>query len=206
MNRFPERRLLAAVPLLLLLAGGCGKSIELSPLPADAIILAFGDSLTHGTGAGRDGSYPAVLERLSGRKVINAGVPGEVTADGLKRLPSLLDQHEPALLILCHGGNDMLKKQDSGRTAENLERMIRMAQGRGAEVVLLGVPSPGIFLSAADFYKAVARDAGALYIEEPIARVLSKASLKSDPIHPNGEGYRQIAEHIHAALQKAGAF
>ncbi len=116
--------LLIVVAVVLLTA--CSKTAQLPLLASDATILAFGDSLTAGTGAGDAESYPAVLSSLTGRKVINAGVPGEVSASGVQRLPKLLDRERPALLILCHGGNDMLGHADHQLIADNLRSMIRM--------------------------------------------------------------------------------
>ena len=108
---------LAALCLILLLQA-CGETL-LTPVPEQGVILAFGDSITYGTGARDYQSYPAVLAERTGRRVVNAGVPGEETDRGLRRLPGLLDRHRPALLILCHGGNDILRKRDPTRTAEN---------------------------------------------------------------------------------------
>ena len=65
-----------------------------SSLPADEVILAFGDSLTHGTGVGDDDSYPTILKSLTGFTVINAGIPGEVSSIGLIHLPELLDRND----------------------------------------------------------------------------------------------------------------
>lgn len=99
--------------LVLLLTGCSEPEILLPRLDSEAVILAFGDSITHGTGTKPETSYPAILEELTGLEVINAGVPGEKTAEGLERLPRVLDNTEPDLLILCLGGNDMLKKNAS---------------------------------------------------------------------------------------------
>src|SRR5690606_9459603 len=194
---------LAGAVLLALVA--CSGPPQLPALAEDAVILAFGDSLTRGTGAGAGEDYPSVLAALSGRRVINAGVPGEVSRDGLRRLPALLEKHEPALLLLCHGGNDLLQRLDPEETAANLERMVRMAGERGIAVLLVGVPEPGLLLSDADYYEAVAEATGAVYAGDVIARVLGDASLKSDPVHPNGAGYRQVAEALHDVLVEAGA-
>lgn len=84
----------------------CSTHLKLPALSNDAVIVAFGDSLTFGTGSEPAESYPAVLEKMIGRRVVNSGVPGEVTGDGLLRLPEVLEWEKPALLLLCHGGND----------------------------------------------------------------------------------------------------
>lgn len=193
------------VLVIVLLLSGCGDSPELAPLPEDAVILAFGDSLTHGNGADKNRSYPAVLENLTGRKVVNAGVSGEISEQGLKRLPGLLDQHRPDLLILCHGGNDILRKKDMNNMADNVRAMIRHADERGIPVIMLGVPKPGLFLSSADIYTEIAEITGVVFIEDLVADILGDKSLKSDTVHPNAAGYRRMAESIYVILQKSGA-
>ncbi|MFQ5582771.1 MAG: arylesterase [Mariprofundaceae bacterium] len=174
-------------------------------LSADAVILAFGDSITFGSGAEAEESYPAVLSSLTGLKVINAGVPGEVTADGLKRLPERLDETQPELLILCHGGNDMLRHQDMGKTADNLRGMIRMARERGVAVVLIAVPRPGVFMQAAGFYQDIAKAFGIPIEAGALPDILADRHLKSDTIHPNRAGYKKLAEAVLAVLQQAKA-
>jgi acyl-CoA thioesterase-1 len=191
--------------LLLIALTGCSGDPELPRLDKDAVILSFGDSLTRGTGASQPESYPAVLEQMIGRKVINAGVPGELSEQGLKRLPALLEEHQPDLLILCHGGNDLLRKKDLAQMGANVRAMLQLARDRNIPVVMLGVPQPAIFLSSAKIYREIADSTGTLLIEDIIADVLGDNSLKSDPAHPNGQGYRQIAEEIYTVLQDAGA-
>ena len=200
---YPSR---ALVLTLLLLLAGCGEERPLRPLAADATVLAFGDSLTHGTGADQHESYPAVLERLIGRTVINAGVPGEVTAEGRRRLPRVLERVDPDLLILCHGGNDILREGDPAHAADNLEAMIRMARERGVPVLLVGVPARSLFFhSTADLYFDVAEATGVPLENGAVAEIIGDPSLKSDPIHPNAAGYRLLAEAIHERLREAGA-
>ncbi len=195
------------LPLLLLaLLAACDRGPELSPLDDDAVILAFGDSLTRGTGADEGEGYPAVLERLSGRRVINAGEPGELSAEGRERLPGVLERERPDLLILCHGGNDILRGRDADAAADNLAAMVRMARERGVEVLLVGVPERSLmFHGTADFYHEVAEDRGVPLESEAIAHIIGEPSLKSDRIHPNAAGYRYLAKAIHGLLREAGA-
>ncbi len=175
------------------------------PLAADAVILAFGDSLTHGTGAAPDQSYPAVLAARIGRRVVNAGVPGEVSADGLRRLPGLLEREKPALVLLTHGGNDLLRKLDPAATERNLREMVALARASGAEVVLIGVPRPGLFLGTADYYERIASDLELPFEGEVLADLLGDNSMKSDTVHPNAAGYARLAEAVEQVLREAGA-
>ena len=202
----PGRLRLLATWLGLLLLAGCGGGPELTGLAPDATILAYGDSLTAGTGARRAEAYPAVLDTLLTQNVINAGVPGETTAGGLARLPDVLAAHDPALVILCLGGNDMLRKLDRGQAKANLAAMIRMVRERGAQIVLLGVPEPGLLLlSAPDFYSDLATEFAIPFDGEALPEVISDRSLKADPIHPNAGGYRQLAEAVRELLVESGA-
>ena len=177
----------------------------LDPIPDDGVILAFGDSLTYGTGVKPNESYPAVLQQLSGRKVFNAGNPGELSADGLKRLPGVLAEHSPNLLILVHGGNDMLRKKNLDMAANNLRTMILIAQERNIQVVMMAVPNPTLLLSPADFYKELADSMGIPIEVDAISDVLQYPANKSDTVHPNAKGYRIMAERIHALLVSHGA-
>lgn len=207
-HKKPMRRLLNLVACLVIgiaIAGCGGPAVKLPRLPADAVVLAFGDSLTFGTGTTPDKSYPAALERNIGHKVVAAGIPGEVSAAGLARLPEVLDQVQPKLLILCHGGNDMLRKLSTRQASDNIRAMVSMARSRGIEVVLLGVPSPGLLLSTADHYDEIAKEMKLAYEDKTLARILSDSALKADAFHPNADGYQRLADMIAELLKKSGA-
>ena len=191
------------IAVALCVAGCSGPKLE--PLPANAVLLAFGDSLTYGTGANENESYPAQLESLIGRRVVRAGVPGEVTAQALERLPSALDEYSPRLLLLCIGGNDFLQRLGAAQAEANVRAMVKLARSRGVDVLLIGTPELALLPSPPAFYSAVAKDFSIPYEGGVITEVLKDASLKSDPIHPNARGYRVIAERLAEKLKKAGA-
>ena len=184
---------------------GCSDP-QLRPVPADGVILAFGDSLTTGRGADPSKSYPNVLSELSRRHVVNGGVSGETTASGLKRLPGLLDETNPDLLILIEGGNDILRNHDLAQTKQNLAAMIELAQDRGIQVVLIGVPGKNLFLSTPSFYKELAQTYQLAFDDQILAGLLSSPTHKSDPVHLNKKGYRVMAQAIYDLLHDHGAF
>ena len=190
---------------IVLLLWGCGESAKLERLPSEAIVLAFGDSLTFGTGATEAESYPAQLESMIGRRVVRAGVPGEVTTQALARPPSALDEHAPRLLLLCIGGNDFLRRLGNAQAERNVREMVRLARSRGVAVMLIGTPEPGFTVSPPTFYSSIAKEFRLPYEEGIIGQVLKDASLKADPIHPNARGYRLIAERVADQLKRSGA-
>ena len=190
--------------LCLTLLAGCGNNVpKLGKLAAPDVIVAFGDSLTFGTGASEAESYPIVLGQLIGRNVVRAGVPGEQTEGGLARLQSVIDEHKPKLMIVCLGGNDMLRKVNEAQTKSNLRTIVQTIQGQGIAVVLMGVPKPALVTGAAPFYDEIAREFGIPYEGKIVTDVLYQRDQKSDPIHPNAKGYRRIAEAL-AALVETG--
>jgi len=210
MHGFDRRRrrcvLNLAVLALVLMLTACGeRGAQLPKLSTDDVIVAFGDSLTYGTGASESESYPAVLAQLTGRKVVSAGVPGEVTAQALQRLPEVIEEYRPRLVIVCIGGNDMLRRLSMAQARANVRAMIELLKARDIAVVLIGVPQPALLSSPPAFYAELAREFGIPYESEALKSVLYAAEMKADPIHPNARGYRRIAEAVDALLRKAGA-
>ncbi len=199
----PLLRLVVVLAVLVFAAAGCSRSPKIRRLAADAVVVAFGDSLTSGHGAEEGQDFPTVLAKLSGWQVINAGIPGEMSGVGLGRLPSVLAEHRPALVILCHGGNDILTGAPPASIAANLDAMIRHCREAGADVLLVAVPQKGFVLKPAAFYAEVAKRNGIPCNERIIANVLSKPPLKSDYVHPNAKGYALIAETLLGDLRRA---
>ncbi len=197
----------ALMIMLALLLNACERErpVALPYVSEQEVILAFGDSITFGTGAKSEESYPAVLAGLIERQVVNAGIPGDITAGGLERLPTVLEKYSPRLVLLCLGGNDFLRKKSPAETEKNLDAMLNMLREARVSVVLLGVPRPGLSLKTDPVYEKLADQHKVLLIEDLVRDVLSEKSLKSDTVHPNARGYRVMAEELAEALDKHGA-
>ncbi|SIQ66437.1 GDSL-type esterase/lipase family protein [Marinobacterium stanieri] len=198
------KRFVALALVSLSLLTGC-SSDQLDPLGRNAVILAFGDSLTVGVGTSEQQNYPAVLSQLTDRQVVASGVSGEVSSQGLQRLPGELERVRPDLLILLHGGNDILRNGSAQTLEQNLEAMINLAQAKDIPVVLVGVPEKRLFSDAAPLYSELAERHDLVFIEDLLADLLRESSMKSDAVHLNEQGYRALAQGIHQALQDAGA-
>lgn len=192
-----------ALLALLVLSPGCGSQPGIKRLSESSVVLAFGDSLTAGTGAGRTESYPAVLAGPIGCRVVNAGVPGEETPAGLLRLPAVLQKEQPDLVILCEGGNDMLREKKDELIHKNLDAMVTKARQAGADVILIGVPKPGLLLKVPTFYQQVADKHNIPCDSKTLARIFSSPALKRDYAHPNAAGYRRLAEAIAILIRES---
>lgn len=197
-------RLTVLLCVSLMALAGCSKE-RLDRLETDAIILAFGDSLTAGVGSEEGYSYPEVLADLTQLNVISSGVPGEVSEQGAPRLAQELRRVRPDLLILLHGGNDILRNRPLTELKANLDAMIGMAQSRGAQVVLIAVPEKKLFSDAAPLYEELAEQHDLVLMDELLAELLRDPAMKSDAVHLNAAGYRALAEGIHAVLRNEGA-
>ena len=202
------RRLLALLVMAALLAA-CGRHKE-AALPSGTRVLALGDSLTAPHGVTPEQAWPTLLAAKTGWVVVNAGISGDTSAGALQRLPALLDEHTPQLVLLTLGGNDMLRRLPPDQTTANLGRILDMAKARGAKAVLLATPKPSIAgavfnnLSAADFYREVAKEHQVPLIEDAMAEVLSDTRLKGDQLHPNAAGHALLSKKIFEALVKIG--
>lgn len=196
--------------LLSVLLTACGSKQQYAPLPENATVLILGDSLSYGTGAAKGQDYPSLLAANTGWNIINAGVPGDTSAGGLARLPTLLDKHEIDLLIVELGGNDFIKRVPQEETISNLKSILAQTKANSIQALLLAIPEFSPFgaavgsLSDHDLYGKLAKETDTPLVEEIFSEVLAKNALKSDPIHPNAEGYRMIEENLRKALADKG--
>ncbi|WP_287695061.1 GDSL-type esterase/lipase family protein [Accumulibacter sp.] len=213
-RRNTEPSVVAIIRLLLLLAlaclAGCGKAPRLAALPAGSPVLAFGDSITHGTGAGPGEDYPSHLAASSGWRVHNAGVPGDTAATARERIDDTLQATRPRLVIVELGGNDFLRRRPEAEVKEDLRAIVRASRQADAEVVLVAVPRLSLLgavsgqLPDAKLYAELASEEKLPLLPGVVASILSDPKLKADPIHPNAAGYRQMASEIATQLRHTG--
>ncbi|EJE49392.1 lysophospholipase L1-like esterase [Acidovorax sp. CF316] len=189
---------------------GCGrKPPRAQAVPSGATVLALGDSLTSGVGASTDAAYPAVLQRLSGWKVVNGGISGDTSAQALQRLPDLLQKHQPALVIVGIGGNDFLRRQSTSATRANVRQICEQARAAGAQVLLVAVPEFTVMatlgqLSDHAMYEEIASELKLPLHRKGWAGVLADATLRSDQIHANAAGYERFAQGLVDTLRATG--
>ncbi|MDX1581998.1 MAG: arylesterase [Thermoanaerobaculia bacterium] len=165
-----------------------------------SVIIAFGDSLTAGYGAGNGEDYPSKVSTKTGIPIANAGVSGDTTAMALDRLDEDVLSRDPRVVIVGLGGNDYLQSVPIGITEANLRTIISEIQQQGAMVVLLGFRFPSLDASYGPMYERVAEEEGALYIPDMLDGILGDPSLKSDSVHPNARGYEIMAERVEDPL------
>lgn len=186
--------------LLSLSLQSCSDSENLPKLSADATILAFGDSLTSGVGAKKNQAYPKILQNISGFTVINAGISGETTSQGLERFDYVIEKHQPQLIILLEGGNDILRNVNQNEIKKNLAAMIEIAEQKNIPLILIGVPEKKLFSNSAKFYSELAKEYNLVFEKDLLADLLRTPELKSDPIHFNAKGYKKLAEEIYQIM------
>ena len=117
---------------------------------------------------------------------------------------SVIAEHNPRLVIVCLGGNDMLRKVADPEIRRNLAAIVKTLNERGIAAVLVGVPRPALITSAPEFYAEIAKEAGIPDEGKVVTSVLYSNETKSDPIHPNAMGYRRMAGGDRGALAKGG--
>ena len=175
-------------------------------------IVVVGDSLSSGYGIGADQSWVAMLAEAVrsegyGDRVVNASIAGDTSSGGLARLPRLLEQHDPKLVIIELGGNDGLRGQPVGMLRDNLRKMIALARESGAEVVLAGMRIPPNYGQTytnqlAAIYPELAAEHDATLIEFLLEGVALHGELmQPDGIHPNAAGQKIVFANVWRVLE-----
>lgn len=188
----------------------CGASEKQAPVANGATVLVLGDSLTYGTGANAGEDYPALLAANTGWQVINAGVPGDTSAQGLARLPALLAEHQPQLLVIALGGNDFLQRLPVAETSTNLKLALAQAKAKNIRTVLVAIPEFSPLKAAVGhltdhpLYETLAKETNTPLVEAVFSEVLSESQLRADQVHPNAAGYQAVGTKMTAALKQLG--
>jgi len=178
---------------------------------AGQTIVVVGDSLSSGYGLTAEQSWVAMLrERLDaeayGYDVVNASIAGDTSAGGLARLPRLLKEHSPAVVVIEIGGNDGLRGQPVESLRANLAKMVELSQEHGARVLLAGIKIPPNYgptytQALAAVYPEVAKQYGVVLVDFLLDGVaLHPELMQHDGIHPNAAGQKVVLENVWRAL------
>jgi lysophospholipase L1-like esterase len=163
-------------------------------------IVAFGDSLIYGVGSTDGNDFVSILSKRTGQPIINLGVNGNTTVDGLARINKALAQ-DPKIVILLLGGNDYLKRIPTEETFSNLQRIVDTIHKQGSMVLLLGIRGGLITDIFDDRFKEFAKKNNIAFVPNVLAGLLAKNEFMSDPIHPNDAGYVKIANKVEPVLR-----
>lgn len=196
------------------LSGGLFSGVQAQAKPST--ILVLGDSLSAEYGLPRGTGWVALLEqRLQAEKlaftVVNASVSGDTTAGGRSRLPALLAQHRPAVVVIELGGNDALRGLPLPSTRDHLQTMTRAARAAGAKVLLAGMQVPPNYgrdygQQFAALFATVAQENQAALVPFLLKGIADGpdplALFQSDRIHPRAEAHPRILDNVWPALRK----
>jgi acyl-CoA thioesterase-1 len=164
-------------------------------------IICFGDSLTFGTGAEAGMDYPSQLSKMIAKPVINAGVPGDTTARALKRLQQDVLARSPDLVLITLGGNDLKNGVAKDTAFNNLQHIVESILGQGGRVIVGGLKFPLRDRGFAKGYRDLADQTGAVLLPDIFKDIMGNRKLMRDPIHPNGDGYRIMAQSFLDAMR-----
>lgn len=163
--------------------------------PQNETVVAFGDSLVQGVGATEGNDLFSQVSRLTGKRIINKGVSGNTTQDGLNRIDDVLDL-KPGVVIVVLGGNDYLRQVPRAETFANLRKIVSELQGVGAVVIVAGVRGGIVSDNFETEFETLADEYNTGYVSNILKGLIGREQYMSDAIHPNDAGYALIAERI----------
>lgn len=170
------------------------------PSSGDAVV-AFGDSLIEGVGATPGNDFVSQLSKKIGEPIVNLGISGNTTAQGLARVDRIAE-YKPKVVLVLLGGNDYLRKVPKEETFRNLEMIVSRIQNTGAVVVLLGIQG-GVLSDPYDTaFESLAQKKGTVYISNVLEGLVGNSRYMSDAIHPNDAGYSKIVERVYPEVRK----
>lgn len=181
--------------LILFFIAACGVQDIVNYPAKEGPIVAFGDSLTYGQGVSAKDAYPALLTEKWQREVINLGVSGDTSLQGLARKEQI-KALRPSFVLIEFGANDLFKRIPREKTQAALEELVDYAQNLGAVVVLLDTGGNSAMNPYKKMLKKIAKEKQTLYVDGIMDGIFNNRSLKSDNLHPNEQGYKKIADKI----------
>lgn len=165
-------------------------------------VIAFGDSLVAGVGSTPGNDFVSRLSTKFNIPIVNRGVPGETTGEGLKRVDEAIGE-TPRVVLLLLGGNDAIRRLAADETFTNLRQIIGKIQSKGAVVLLLGIRGGLLSDKYSSNFKKLAAETGSLFVPDVLDGLFTHSDLMSDQIHPNDKGYAIIADRITPVLLRA---
>lgn len=170
------------------------------PSSGDSVV-AFGDSLIEGVGATAGNDLVSQLSKKIGEPIINLGIAGNTTEQGLARLDRIAE-YKPKVVIVLLGGNDYLRKVPKADTFKNLDAIITKIQSMGAVVVLLGIQGGLLGDPYENEFENLAKTKGTVYISNVLEDLFGDSLYMADSVHPNDAGYAKIVERIYPKLKR----
>jgi acyl-CoA thioesterase I len=200
-----RRRFTALIAIVLALtvaaAPGCGGNSPSSPSAA-ATVVAFGDSLTFGTGTTGSNDYVSLLSGRTGVSIVNSGRPGETTASALTRLDTIVARDADIVIVLL-GGNDVLQGVPTQQSVSNITTIVQRIRAGGAAVVLVGLGNGPPLDPFNGALPGLASQTSSILVPAVLEGIVGVPSLMADVIHPNNAGHAIMADRIEPALRAA---
>lgn len=190
--------IIAIIVILIGFAFMVRKNITNYPPKNDTIVL-FGDSLAYGYGSTKENDMASQLSRKLKTPVINMGVNGNTSSDGVARLDEVLAK-DPGIVILSLGGNDFIRRVDRSATQANLSTIIKKLQDHGSIVIILGIRDQSLFDGTSEMYEGLSKTYKTGYVSNILSGLVGDSRYMFDAIHPNDLGYAKIVERIYPVV------